>query len=116
MNRPIKGIRVTVAIAVLDALRLFSRDPFVNTSLSSVQATLRQSISVEQMYRLVTLGPVLYEIVVKTRLRAAEKLASFDESKTAHTCLDGPGRYSDEERALWYVTIIFSELELILWS
>jgi len=95
-----------VAMGILDALRLFLRDPVVETSLSTVQGTLRQAVSVEQMCQLASLGPVLYEVVVKTRMRAAEKLASADESKSIDECIGGPGRYSAEEQELWYVAKI----------
>jgi len=90
-------------MGILDALRLFLRDPVVETSLSTVQGSLRQAVSVEQMCQLASLGPVLYEVVVKTRMRAAEKLASADESKSIDECIGGPGRYSAEEQELWYV-------------
>ena len=89
-------------MGALDALKLFLRDPLADSSLSTVEATLRQAVTVEQMSRLVALGPVLYEVVVKTRLRTAEMAIRADSSKSARDVLNDAGTYSQEELGLWY--------------
>lgn len=88
-------------MGALDALSLFLRDPLVDASLSTVQATLRQAVTVEQMCQLVALGPVLYEVVVKTRLRAVEESLLADAAKCTRAVLDEVGRFTVEEQDLW---------------
>jgi len=88
-------------MGTMDALRLILRDPLVDPSLSTVQATLRQAVTVEQMNRLVALGPVLYEVVVKTRLRAAEACIAAESTKAASTVLGDAGSFTVDERDLW---------------
>ena len=93
----------------MNALGLFLRDPLVVASLTAIQATLRQSVTVEQMKQLLALGPVLYQVIVKSRGQAYESLMrETDGSQTAPTVLEKADRYSEQEQILWYVMIGFS--------
>jgi len=75
-------MRATVATGALDALKLFLRDPLLDSNMTNIQATLRSTVTLEQMCQIVSLGPVLYEVIVKSRLRAVEAIARSDESKS----------------------------------
>lgn len=99
-------MRGTVVIDTMNALGLFLRDPLVNTSLTTMQATLRQSVTVAQMNQLLSLGPVLYQVIVKSRGPAYESLIrETDGSQTAQPVFDKADRYSQQEQMLWYVMV-----------
>ena len=98
-------MRCTVASETMNALGLFLRDPLVVASLTAIQATLRQSVTVEQMKQLLALGPVLYQVIVKSRVHAFEALVrEANGNQSALTGLEDADRYSDQEQTLWYVS------------
>lgn len=94
-------MRAAVAAEALDALQLFLRVPILDSSLSEVQATLREAVTIEQIYRLINLGNVVEEIVVKPRERMASSVSeeaspTFDATKSL---------FSQEEKSLWCVCV-----------
>lgn len=94
-------MRAGLAAEALDAMQLFLRDPFLDSSLSEIQATLREAVTVDQMHRLIELGNTVEEIVVKSRgemaFSAVEETAKvFDATNSI---------FSQEEKTVWYVLL-----------
>lgn len=88
-------MRAAAAVESLKALCLFLRDPLLNSSLTAMQATLRHSVTLEQMGQIIALGPMLYKVVVER-----EALV-----RSASSLVDDSSGCSDQERMLWYATV-----------
>jgi hypothetical protein len=94
-------VRAAVAAEALDALQLFLRDPILDSSLSEVQSNLREAVTIEQIFRLVDLGNIVDEIIVKPR----ERMASSTSEETARISDATNSLFSQEEKTLWYVSV-----------
>jgi hypothetical protein len=93
-------MRAGVAAEALDALQLFLRDPMVDSSLSEVQATLREAVTLDHIYRILDLGDIIEEIIVRPRERLSSNI--IKESPPAFDATKSP--FSQEEKTLWCVS------------
>lgn len=93
--RPINTSRSTLAAETLNALQLFLREPLLHSSLTELQKMLRGSITPQQVFRLIDLGPILEEIVVKSR----DRLAGEEHPTTMES--DVSSAFSQAGKKLW---------------
>ena len=97
-----------MAAETLDALQSILRDPSLDKSLSDLQATLQEAVTEEQICRIVDLGNIIEEIIVKPREKLSSNYHNEQTSVLANTCL-----FSQEEQTLWYGSVISSLLHCL---
>ena len=97
--RPIKGARAALASNALDVLLPFLVVDASDLAAGDIVHSLRRDLTIDQIERIVDLGGVLDEIIVRTRLNPTGKRSS---ATPANIFSSGPS-FSHCEKRLWYV-------------
>lgn len=96
--RAIKGVRASVATEALVAIYHFLRDPLVDSSLSRLQSSLREAVSLAHLDRIIALGEIVEEVLANSHAGIVSE-KELSENATPP--------FSEEKSVLWYVYPFF---------